>query len=226
MVKCLNKYHVKFIAFLLFELQTVNCMNHRDCLIEMGPDPTRAYFRPAVNKRPTRLWPGYFPTRPEAIFFYRKGKKLKILTFLGEIFQILTQTINGWPNPTRVKIFWPGPITTASAYPTTYPLGSAHKTISLSSSNTLFTWMTLVTSSMALTTEHCKGASLFAGGNAGNWFLSLGKAGGKVQLSKLFGIGTIKQAMAEQGHLVGPIKIRREVLPPGTSLILWSEDEL
>jgi len=23
--------------------------------------------------------------------------------FLGEIFQIQTQTINGWPNPTRVK---------------------------------------------------------------------------------------------------------------------------
>jgi len=33
--------------------------------VEMGPDPTRAYFWPAVNKRPTCLWPGYFPTRPE-----------------------------------------------------------------------------------------------------------------------------------------------------------------
>jgi len=27
--------------------------------------------------------------------------------FLGEIFQILTQTINDWPNPTRVKKFEP-----------------------------------------------------------------------------------------------------------------------
>jgi len=69
--------------------------------VEMGPDPTRAYFWPVVNKRPTCLWPRYFPTRPKAIFFYPKGKKLKNLTFLGEIFQILTQTINGWSDPTR-----------------------------------------------------------------------------------------------------------------------------
>jgi len=70
-------------------------------LVEMDPDPTRAYFLPAVNKRPTRLWPGYFPTWPEAIFFDPKGKKLKNLTFLGEIFGILTKTINVWPDPTR-----------------------------------------------------------------------------------------------------------------------------
>jgi len=42
----------------------------------MGPDPTRAYFWPTVNKRPTRLWPGYFPTRPEAIF-WPEGKKIE-----------------------------------------------------------------------------------------------------------------------------------------------------
>jgi len=71
------------------------------CFLEMGPDPTRAYFWPTVNKRPTRLWPGYFPTRPEAIFFDPKGKKLKNLTFLEEIFEIQTQTINGWPGLTR-----------------------------------------------------------------------------------------------------------------------------
>jgi len=34
-------------------------------------------------------------TQPEEIFFDPKGKKLKNLTFLGEIFQIQTQTING-----------------------------------------------------------------------------------------------------------------------------------
>jgi len=79
--------------------------------LEMGPDPTRAYFWPAVNKRPTRLWPRYFSTRPKEIFFDPKGKKLKNLTFLGEIFQIQTQTINGWPKLTKVKKFWPGPIT-------------------------------------------------------------------------------------------------------------------
>jgi len=82
----------------------------------MGSVPTRAYFWSAVNKRPTRLQPKYFPTQPEEIFFDTKGKKLKILTFLGEIFQIQTQTINGRPDPshkklTRVKNFWPGPIT-------------------------------------------------------------------------------------------------------------------
>jgi len=36
-------------------------------------------------------------TQPEDIFFDPKGKKLKILAFLGEIFQ--TQTIDGLPNP-------------------------------------------------------------------------------------------------------------------------------
>jgi len=43
--------------------------------------PTQAYFWPAVNKRPTHLRPGYFPTWPEEIFFDPKGKKLKNLTF-------------------------------------------------------------------------------------------------------------------------------------------------
>jgi len=70
---------------------------------------TQAYFWPAVNKRQTRPWRGYFLTRPEEIFFDPKVKKMKNLTFLGEIFQ--TQTIDGWPNLIRVKIFWPGPIT-------------------------------------------------------------------------------------------------------------------
>jgi len=65
----------------------------------MGPDPTRAYFWPAVNKRLPRLWPGYFPTWPEEIFFWPEGNKIEKLTFLGEIFQIQTQTINGWPDP-------------------------------------------------------------------------------------------------------------------------------
>jgi len=71
------------------------------------PDPSLIWL--AVNKRPTRLWPGYFLTRPEAIFFDPKGKKLKNLTFLGEIFRILTQTINGWPDPTQATKNWPDP---------------------------------------------------------------------------------------------------------------------
>jgi len=84
--------------------------------IRDGPDPTRAYFWPATNKKLSRLWPQDCltpvlsdPTRRD--FFDPRGKKLKNLTFLGEIFQIQTQTINGWPDLNRVKNFWPGPIT-------------------------------------------------------------------------------------------------------------------
>jgi len=53
----------------------------------MGPSPTRAYFWPTFD--PGTFWPD------------PKGKKLKNLTFLGKIFQIQTQIINGWPNPTQ-----------------------------------------------------------------------------------------------------------------------------
>jgi len=84
----------------------LNCIRGRD---GPWPDPTRAHFWPAVNKRPTRLWPGYFPTRPVAIFFDPKWKKLKNLMFLGEIFRILTQTINSWPDPSHKKLTWPDP---------------------------------------------------------------------------------------------------------------------
>jgi len=77
--------------------------------LEMGPDPTRAYFWPAVNKRPTQVLSD--PTQPKVIFFDPKGKKLKNLPFLGEIFKIQTQTINVWPDPTWIKKFCPRPIT-------------------------------------------------------------------------------------------------------------------
>jgi len=40
------------------------------------PGLTRAYFWPALNNRLTRLWPGYFLTRPEEIAFDLKRKKL------------------------------------------------------------------------------------------------------------------------------------------------------
>jgi len=72
-------------------------------------DPTRAYFWPAVNKRQSSLQPGYFLTRPKDIFFDTKGKKLKNLTCLGEIFQIQTQIMNGWPNPSHQKLTLPNP---------------------------------------------------------------------------------------------------------------------
>jgi len=81
------------------------------------PYPTRAYFWPAVNKKLTRLIPGYFLTRPEDIFFNPKQKKLKNLTFLEEIFQIQTQTTNGWPDPTWVKNFDPNPSLAMTTWP-------------------------------------------------------------------------------------------------------------
>jgi len=49
------------------------------------PDPTSAYFWPTVNKRPIRLWPGYFLTRPDPRH-------------------------KNWPN--LGQKFWLGPITT------------------------------------------------------------------------------------------------------------------
>jgi len=42
--------------------------------LDMGPDLTQAYFWSAVNKRPTRLWPRYFLTPPDEIFFTWGGK--------------------------------------------------------------------------------------------------------------------------------------------------------
>jgi len=38
------------------------------------PDPTELTFGPAVNKRPTCLWPGYFLAWPEEIFLTRATK--------------------------------------------------------------------------------------------------------------------------------------------------------
>jgi len=79
----------------------------------MGPDPTRAYFWPAVNKRPTRLRPGYFPIRPEDIFLIRKQKNWKIWCIRGNFPNSNpNHNLLIWPDPTWVKNFWPGTITT------------------------------------------------------------------------------------------------------------------
>jgi len=86
--------------------------------LEMCPDLTQTFFWPAVNKRPTCLWPRYFLIRPKDNF-WRKKKKNEKFEFLGEIFKTQTQTKDGWPDlsskkidPTRVKKFWPRPIAT------------------------------------------------------------------------------------------------------------------
>jgi len=47
---------------------------------------------------------GIFLTWPDEIFLTRKGKKLKILVFLGEIFQTQNQTKDDWPELSRKKI--------------------------------------------------------------------------------------------------------------------------
>jgi len=49
--------------------------------VEMDPDPIWVYFWPTVNKRPTRLWSGYFLTRPKSIFWLEWKKNWKILRF-------------------------------------------------------------------------------------------------------------------------------------------------
>jgi len=53
------------------------------CRDEPWPYLTQAYFWPAVNKRPTRLWPGYFLTWAKD-FFWPEGKKIeKFVIFRG-----------------------------------------------------------------------------------------------------------------------------------------------
>jgi len=48
----------------------------------MGPDPTGPeHTFPAVNKRPTRLWPRYFLIRPYEIFLTQSAKNWKIWLF-------------------------------------------------------------------------------------------------------------------------------------------------
>jgi len=95
----MHRYRFKKIKVYLFILMAFQFSTHCKKL-EMGSDSAQAYFWPAVNKRPTRVLSD--PTQRD--FFWHIGKKLKNLTFLGEIFQIQTQTINGWPDLTRSTI--------------------------------------------------------------------------------------------------------------------------
>jgi len=48
---------------------------------EMDPDPTRAYFWPAVNKKLTCFWLEYFLTQPEKIFLTQREKNWKNCNF-------------------------------------------------------------------------------------------------------------------------------------------------
>jgi len=76
----------------------------------MGPDPTQAYFWPTVNKRPTRLWPGYFLTQPEWIFL-TGGKKIEKFGIFRRNFPNSNPNPK-WlsqPNPTWATKNWPDP---------------------------------------------------------------------------------------------------------------------
>jgi len=70
---------------------------------------TWAYFKPALNKKPTRLWARYFLNRPEEIFFWPEEKKFDI--FRGNL---PNQNQNHrWlrPDPSHKKLTWSWPIT-------------------------------------------------------------------------------------------------------------------
>jgi len=73
----------------------------------MGPDPTRAYFWPAVNKRPTRHGPGHFLARPDGIFLIRKEKNKKFGIFRRN-FPMLNPNQRWliWPDPTQATKNW------------------------------------------------------------------------------------------------------------------------
>jgi len=68
--------------------------------------------------RLTCLWPGYFLTW----FFLSEGKKIENLIFLGDIFKPKpkrkmvdpSRATKNKPDPTWIKTFWPGPITTST----------------------------------------------------------------------------------------------------------------
>jgi len=104
-----------FFHFWYFDRMFSRKFNMTGLILEMGPDPTRAYFWLAVNKRLTQLQPGYFPTWPKAIFLTRREKIEKFDVFRGNFrnsnpnHKWLT-----WPYPTRAtknwsKIFDPDP---------------------------------------------------------------------------------------------------------------------
>jgi len=87
-----------------------------------GPDPTRAYFWPAVNKRPTRVLSD--PTRSN--FFWPERKKIEKLDIFGGNSNPNHKWLT-WPDPTEPqkidstwpgsKNFWPGPITIPDPLP-------------------------------------------------------------------------------------------------------------
>jgi len=97
----------RFLSIKMRELELQpQCWQSR---LVMGPDPTRAYFWPAVNKRPARLWPRYFLTWAKEIFLTRREKIEKFDVFRRNFTKStpnhkwLTQ-----PEPQIIDQTWPG----------------------------------------------------------------------------------------------------------------------
>jgi len=93
-------------AWILSKIKIIHSNEGPNQLVDArdGPWPDPSLL---LTRSKTRLWPRYFLTRPWRDLFDPKGKKLKNLTLLGENFQIQTQTINGWPNPSHQKLTRP-----------------------------------------------------------------------------------------------------------------------
>jgi len=84
--------------------------------MNVQPDPSLIWS--AVNKKPTRLWPWYFLTWPDEIFFYPKGKKLKNLRFLGGNFPTSNPNQRCLTQPGSSLLGWhSGVITTRLLHP-------------------------------------------------------------------------------------------------------------
>jgi len=85
-------------------------LNHKQ--VKMGPDLTRDYFWPTVNKRRTRLWPGYFLTRPKEIFLTWSEKIEKFDVFRQNFTN--SNPNHKWMTPhdptraTKIGQSWPG----------------------------------------------------------------------------------------------------------------------
>jgi len=100
-----------FSALVVYPLIFVYPIPCRDMstlyLLEMGPDPTWAYFWRAVNERLTCLEPGYFLTSPAKILFDFKEKTIFRWYFPNPIPKMRMTR----PNPSNKILTWPRPIT-------------------------------------------------------------------------------------------------------------------
>jgi len=93
--------HIETLSLLIFN-HSISLYKRDYLYVPMSrdgpwPDPTQPYFWPAVNKRPTCHWPGYFLTWPKDIFFDPKGKKIE-----------KSSKPKPKPEPQKIDLTWPG----------------------------------------------------------------------------------------------------------------------